>query len=86
MPEVNGHYKPQLERIENKVDGLDSSIDRLSAAIEGLTTEFRTFISIAHNSIPIRAVFWFMTIIILGLVGVEGVKSLGPVLKSIFLF
>ena len=84
MPELNGHYKPQLERIEGKVNGLDSSLDRLTNAIESLTIKIDSFISVAQNSIPIRAVFWLMAIMILGLVGVEGVKSLGPVLKSIF--
>lgn len=54
-------------------------------AVSNLSFKFDTFINVAQNSLPIKAVFWLLGIILLALIGVEGVKNLGPVVKSIWM-
>lgn len=83
--EGNGVYK-KLETIEADVrgikDDLSSSVDRLTIAVDNLSAKFDNFISVAQNSLPIKAVFWLMGIMVLGLVGVEGSKSIAPIIKA----
>lgn len=79
MPQENGIYS-ELRLIDKKVDSLkdelSQSIDKLTTAINGLTDAFNNFIHVAESSIPIKLVYWLLIIMILGLVGIEGVKSL----------
>ena len=80
MAEMNGHYKEQLNRIQADVneikDDLSHSIDKLTEAVHGLTGKFDAWMRVAEQSIPIKAVFWMFLIMVLALVGVEGVKYL----------
>ena len=79
MPEGNGIYR-ELKIIDKKVedlrDDLSGAIDRLSMSVNELNNTFKKFIHVAENSIPIKVVFWLLMMMILGLVGIEGVKSL----------
>lgn len=81
----NGAYKVQLDNIEHDVreikDDLSTSVMALTHAVERLTERFDSFIQVAQNSVPIKAVFWLMGIMVLGLVGVEGAKGIAPILK-----
>ena len=83
-PDTNGAWK-QLEEIGSDVkeikDDLSHSVDKLSQAVDRLTEKFDNFIHVAQNSIPVKAVFWLMGIMVLGLVGVEGAKNLGGLAK-----
>jgi len=71
----NGIYN-ELKLIKSGVneikDDLSHSIDKLAASVDGLTNEFRNFIRIAENSIPVKAVYMMFLILVLALVGVEG--------------
>lgn len=73
--EGNGYFK-ELQQIKQGVDeirdDLSHSIDKLSMSVDLLTGEFRNFIRVAENSIPIKAVFLMFGILVLALVGVEG--------------
>ena len=81
--EQNGAWK-KLESIQSDVkeikDELSHSIDKLSLSVDKLAAKFDSFISVAQNSLPIKAVVWLMSIMVLGLVGIEGVKGIAPVL------
>lgn len=61
------------------------AIETHTTAVSNLSYKFDTFIHVAQNSLPVKAVFWLLGIIVLALVGVEGVKQIGPVIKSIWL-
>lgn len=61
------------------------AIETHTTAVTNLSYKFDTFINVAQNSLPVKAVFWLLGIIVLALVGVEGVKQIGPVIKSIWL-
>lgn len=86
-PNGNGTYL-KLAHIEQDVkeikDDLSHSIDKLTHSIDNLCSKFESFMIIAQNSIPIKAVFWLIGIMVLGLVGIEGIKQIGPILSSIF--
>lgn len=79
-----GHYK-KLEIIEQDVkdikEDLSTAVNGLTHAIDKLTSKFDIFMHVAQNAIPVKAVFWIITIMILGLVGIEGSKSIAPILK-----
>lgn len=85
--EVNGQIHRKLDLIEKDVheirDDLTTAINGLTVAVTTLSQKFDSFIHIAQNSIPIKAVFWLMAIMVLGLVGIEGVKAL-PKLAQFF--
>ena len=85
--EVNGLIHKKLDLIENDVreirDDLATAINGLTEAVNTLSQRFDAFLNIAQNSIPIKAVFWLMAIMVLGLVGIEGVKAL-PKLAQFF--
>ena len=86
MPqEVNGLIHKKLDLIENDVreirDDLTTAINGLTVAVTTLSQKFDSFIHIAQNSIPIKAVFWLMAIMVLGLVGIEGVKALPKLIQ-----
>ena len=86
MPqEVNGQIHRKLDLIEKDVheirDDLTTAINGLTVAVTTLSQKFDSFIHIAQNSIPVRAVFWLMAIMVLGLVGIEGVKALPNLVK-----
>jgi len=81
MNHVNGNgYHQDIERIKKDVGeiktSLTDSIDNLTTAVQALSTQFGAFIRVAENSIPIKAVFWMFLILVLAMVGVEGVKAL----------
>ena len=86
--ETNGHLKSRLDSIEKGVyeikDDLSQSIDRLSVAVDRLSDKFEAFLEIAESSMPIKAVVWLMGLMVLGLIGIEGTKNLGPALKHIW--
>lgn len=77
--EGNGIYS-ELKIINGKVeslkDDLSTSIDHLTIAVNKLGDAFDRFVHVAENSLPIKMVYWLLVIMILGLVGIEGVKSL----------
>lgn len=79
MVESNGYYK-EIVAIKADVkeikDDLSQSIDNLTTAVHALTSKFDNWIHVAEQSIPIKAVFWMFLIMVLGLVGTEGVKAL----------
>lgn len=81
--ETNGVFA-ELKSIDRKVDELKDdlakSIDKLTMAVEGLSGSFDRFIHVAETSIPIKVVFWLLIMMILGLVGIEGVKALPRIL------
>lgn len=84
MKENGIHDK--LDHIDKNVefirDDIAGSIQGLTNAVDRLTGKIDDFIDVARNSVPIKAVFWLMAIMVLGLIGVEGIKHLGPVLKA----
>lgn len=84
----NGQYDDHLIKIEKDVseikDSLAISIDGLTKAVEGLARELSTFMRVAEHTMPIRVVFWLLFLMTLGLVGIEGVKQLGPIMTKLF--
>ena len=80
--EGNGIQK-ELEKIQAGVDeikdDLSHSINSLAIAVNGLTAKFDNWIRVAENSIPIKAVFWMFLILVLAMVGVEGVQAFAKV-------
>lgn len=88
MDYLNGSVHKKLQIIENDVkeikEDLPHAISQLTTSVNNLTGKLDTFMHVAERSVPIRAVFWLMAIMVLGLVGVEGVKAIGPTLKSMF--
>lgn len=53
----------------------------LVLVIRELVNKVSTWTLVAQTVIPIRAVFWMFTIVILGLIGIEGMKQIGPIIK-----
>lgn len=84
---VNG-YNHQLDKIEKDVgdikDGLETSINGLTKSVDNLSTRIDSWIRVAETSVPIKAVYYLIGTMILGLLGVEGVKAVAPVLKHYF--
>ncbi len=84
----NGKYEDHFLKIEKDVgeikDSLATSINGLTKAVEGLSKELSTFMRVAENSMPIKVVFWVIFFMILGLIGIEGVKQLGPIMGKLF--
>lgn len=72
------------EDVKEIKDDLSSSIDHLTTAVNALTQKFEQFIVAAHNSMPIKTVYWLMGIMILGLIGIEGVKNIAPAIRFMF--
>lgn len=81
--EGNGYYKDpwsKLEKIDSGVEEikteLSKSIDGLALAVTNLSNKFDLWMNIAANQVPLKAVFWMFFIVVLSMVGVEGVKYL----------
>lgn len=85
----NGELKKQIGQIGEDVheikDELAKSVDNLTNAVNTLSSKFDNFINVAQNSLPIKAVFWLLAIMVFGLVGVEGVKALPELIKHFML-
>jgi len=62
--------------IEDIKDDLTGAVKELSNAVNTLNTKFEGFITIAANSIPIKAVIWMFMTLVLSMVGVQGAKWL----------
>lgn len=79
MSQGNGYYS-DIKKIKEDVSDikgdLASSIDRLTEAVNGLTTKFDTWIYVAEHSIPIKAVFWMFGILAISFLGKESVETL----------
>ena len=60
---------------------IDSLTNKIDLSINSLTNKIDSFMTVAQTSIPIKAVFLLLAIMVLGLVGIEGVKQIGPVFK-----
>lgn len=77
----------RLDKLESGIteirDDLPISIDKLTQAVNSLSATFNLFMEVAEKSVPIKAVYWLLGIMILGLIGVEGVKQIGPLMKFI---
>lgn len=78
--EGNGIYREQLRKIEAGLDqikdDLSHSVDKLALSVDALTHRIDAAMRIAETVIPIKVVFWMWAIMLVGLVGVEGVKYL----------
>ena len=90
--EVNGkangvfaELKIIKEDVKDIKDDLSHSIDHLTIAVNALTQKFEMFILAAQNSIPVKAMYWIMGMMILGLVGIEGVKGIAPASRLLFI-
>lgn len=62
--------------IEEIKDDLTSAVKDLTNAVNTLNTKFESFIVVAANSIPIKAVIWMFMTLVLSMVGVQGAKWL----------
>lgn len=62
--------------IEEIKDDLTGAVKELTNAVNTLNTKFESFIVIAANSIPIKAVLWMFMTLVLSMVGVEGARWL----------
>jgi hypothetical protein len=90
MAGENGVYKEGILRelhsiqkgVDDIKDDLAHSIDKLTVAVNTLTNQFSQFIRVAENSIPVRAVMWMFGILVLAMIGVEGVQYLAEHAKS----
>lgn len=82
MGHLNGDMEKEIHQIRDDVssikDELSTAINGLTIAVNALTSKFDAFMRVAESSIPVKAVFWLMAIMVLGLIGVEGVKQIGP--------
>lgn len=88
MSYLNGGLHDKLQDIGDDVhkirDELTISVDKLSRSIDNLTSRLDNFIIVAQNSIPIKAVFWLLAIMVMGLVGVEGIKEMPELFKHMW--
>lgn len=85
----NGELHSRINEIGEDVheikDNLARSVEGLTVAINGLSSKLDNFMIVAQNSLPIKAVFWLLAIMVFGLVGVEGVKALPELIKHFML-
>lgn len=77
MTQGNGYYK-EIQEIRSDVkdikDDLSHSIDKLSEAVNALCIRVDSAIQVAQNVIPIKAVMWMFGILVITMLGVEGVQ------------
>lgn len=85
----NGKLHDRINEIGENVheikDNLARSVEGLTVAVNSLSAKLDNFMNIAQNSLPIKAVFWLLAIMVFGLVGVEGVKALPELIKHFML-
>lgn len=71
-------YEEGFNKIQSDIHGMRDDLSRaiieLTNAVNRLGDRFDTFLNIAQNSIPIKAVMWMFFVLVIGLVGVEGCK------------
>lgn len=80
--------KGQIKAIETEMtrrdDLLINELKGLSMAVsqgfQGFSLKLDTFMDIARKSLPISAVIWLMVIMTVGLIGIEGIKELKPLI------
>lgn len=85
MTEGNGTLRvEELERevgeikgsIAGALDQLTGAIDRNTTATDKLANKVEAFLLMRMDAIPLKAVFWIIALILVSLVGVEGIQHL----------
>lgn len=80
LDEIKDHLAEAIMKLSTSLDtstrNLVETQSKLTATIDGLSSNLKLFMDIAQNSIPIKAVFWMFLILVLTIAGVEGIKHL----------
>lgn len=63
-----------IRELSNSIAKQSVATESLGKTVSTLTTQFTTFLNIAMNAIPLKAVFWMFGILVLTIGGIEAVK------------
>ena len=82
VKDIRDDLATAVNLLTSAVNAQTKALEAHTTAVNNLSYKFDTFIHVAQNSLPIKAVFWLLLIIVLALVGVEGVKQISPIMRT----
>jgi len=82
VKDIKDDLATAVNLLTSAVGAQTKALEAHTTAVNNLSYKFDTFINVAQNSLPIKAVFWLLGIIVLALVGVEGVKQISPIMRT----
>jgi hypothetical protein len=83
VDEIRDDLSRSVDTLTVAVTNLTAQVSNLTAQFSSLTNQFTQLIRAAENVIPIKAVMWMFGILVLTMVGVEGVVTLAKYSKGI---